>query len=217
MNTSQKKINRFSKPIFWVFWVYAKNALLLITLLSVLTGIIYPLLITGIAQLLFPKQANGSLIMQKQKIIGSELLGQSFQDPKYFWGRPSATKPYPYNAAASSASNLGPSNLELQEKVKDRVQQLQQAYPMNPLNIPIDLVTSSGSGLDPHISLESALYQVGRVAKIRNISEEQLKVLINKYLEKRQLGFLGRERINVLKLNLALDLFQLRGTDFYGP
>lgn len=209
MNTisNLEKNNYSSKPFFGL---HCKIAFSLLTLLIFITGIIYPLFITGLAQILFTKQANGSLIIQKQKIVGSELIGQFFQDPKYFWGRPSATKPYPYNAAASDASHLGPSNPILLEKMKEEAYRLKKVDLTNILNIPIDLVTTSGSGLDPHISLESAIYQVNRIASIRNISEEQLTDLIYKQLEKRQWGFLGRERINVLKLNLALDALSIK-------
>jgi K+-transporting ATPase ATPase C chain len=172
---------------------------------TVLMGIVYPLVVTGIAQLVFPHQANGSLIVVNGQAVGSALIGQSFDDPKYFWGRLSATGPYPYNAAASSGSNLGPSNPALLEAVEARIAALKAADPTNTQLIPVDLVTASGSGLDPDISVAAALYQVARVARVRGISEAAVRVLVNQSTEGRQIGFLGEPRVNVLKLNLALD------------
>jgi K+-transporting ATPase ATPase C chain len=172
---------------------------------TLLTGILYPLLITGIAQVVFPHQANGSLIGQNGRIIGSELVGQQFDDPHYFWGRLSATSPYPYNAASSTGSNLGLSNPALTEEVKTRITALNTADPSNHLPIPVDLVTSSGSGLDPDISVAAALYQIPRVAKARGLSEDVVRTLVDQYTQGRQLGVMGEPRVNVLKLNLALD------------
>jgi K+-transporting ATPase ATPase C chain len=182
-----------------------RPAIISIAIFTLLTGIIYPLLITGIAQLTFPHQANGNLIIQKGQVVGSELIGQSFDDPRYFWGRLSATSPYPYNAASSTGSNLGPSNPALTDEVKARIAALKADDPTNNSPIPVDLVTSSGSGLDPDISVAAALYQVPRVAKARGISEEVVRGLVNRFTVGRQFGVLGEPRINVLELNLALD------------
>ena len=185
---------------------YLKPALIMLLLLTLVTGIIYPAIVTVFAQTLFNFQANGSLIKNPQgQLIGSELIGQSFSDPRYFWGRPSATGPYPYNAAASSGSNLGPTNPALAAAISARIQVIKQADPDNNLPIPVDLITASGSGLDPHISLAAAKYQVNRIAKIRNIDEEILRELVDTYTEDRQWFVFGEPRINVLKLNLALD------------
>lgn len=184
---------------------YARPVLMVFLFLTVITGIIYPLFITGVAQLFFPGKANGSLIAREEGYAGSALIGQSFDDPKYFWGRPSATPDFPYNSASSSGSNLGPSNPALIEAVKGRVEALKKADPTNGLSIPIDLVTSSGSGLDPHISPQSALYQVARVARARGLSEERVRELVDRFTEPRQYGFLGEPRVNVLELNLSLD------------
>lgn len=182
-----------------------KSSLLMLLVLTLITGVAYPLLVTGIAQLVFPKQANGSLIYQDGKLVGSELIGQPFDDPKYFWSRLSATGPFPYNTAASSGSNLGPTNVALVKAVEARVQALLQADPNNTQPIPVDLVTASGSGLDPHISPAAAFYQVPRVARVRNLTEATVRQLVEKHIEGRQLGFLGEPRVNVLKLNLALN------------
>ena len=182
-----------------------RPTLMMLLILTVLTGVMYPLAVTGLAQLLFPTQANGSLMNRDGKVIGSELIGQYFDEPKYFWGRPSATSPYPYNAAASSGSNLGPTNPVLIEAVKRRVGALRAADPGNEAPVPVDLVTASGSGLDPHISPAAALYQVHRVARVRGVQESQVKDLVALHTEGRQFGLLGEPRVNVLKLNLALD------------
>lgn len=188
-----------------------KPALLMLLMLTLVTGVAYPLLVTGLAQFFFSKQANGSLLYQDSKLVGSELIGQSFDDPKYFWSRLSATGPFPYNAAASSGSNLGPMNPALLNAVQARVQALQQADSSNNQLIPVDLVTASASGLDPHLSPEAAFYQVSRVARARNLEEAAVRRLVEKHIEGRQLGFLGEPRVNVLKLNLALNtLWQAR-------
>jgi K+-transporting ATPase ATPase C chain len=182
-----------------------RPALASFLLLTLVTGLAYPLLVTGIAQVVFPDQANGSLIMKDGKPVGSELIGQAFSDPKYFWGRPSATGPMPNNAAASSGSNLGPTNPALMDTVKGRVQALREADPGNAAPVPVDLVTASGSGLDPHISPAAAEYQVQRVARLRGLSAEVVRSLVAQHTEGRQFGILGEPRVNVLKLNLALD------------
>ncbi|MCW5796970.1 MAG: hypothetical protein LZF60_270207 [Nitrospira sp.] len=182
-----------------------KPALVTFLILTVVTGLIYPAIVTGLAQLLFPYQANGSLIVREGKPIGSILLGQPFDDPKYFWGRPSATAPFPYNAAASSGSNLGPTNPALMEAVTTRVAALKTADPGNEAPVPVDLVTASGSGLDPHISPAAAEYQVRRVARARGMEETVVRTAVSQHIEGRQLGILGERRVNVLVLNLALD------------
>lgn len=173
--------------------------------LTLVTGVAYPLLVTGIGKAAFPQQVAGSLLMQDGKAVGSLLIGQNFSDPKYFWGRPSATGPFPYNAAASSGSNQGPLNPALLDAVKGRVAALKQADPGNTLPIPVDLVTASGSGLDPHISPAAAAYQLNRVAKQRHLSQWELAELVRLYTDGRQFGILGEPRVNVLALNLALD------------
>jgi K+-transporting ATPase ATPase C chain len=188
-----------------------RSVFMVFLLLTVVTGILYPLVVTGVAQLAFPERANGSLILKKGAYAGSELIGQSFDDPKYFWGRLSATPDFPYNSASSSGSNLGPSNPALGEAVKARVEALQKADPGNQSPLPIDLVTSSGSGLDPHISPAAALYQASRVARARGLAEGQVHRLVDRFTEPRQLGFLGEPRVNVLRLNLALDKLQGQG------
>jgi len=184
---------------------HLRPAILLLFLLTAITGVAYPLLVTGIAQLLFPGQATGTLIVLDGQAVGSSLIGQPFDDPKYFWGRPSATAPFAYNAGASSGSNLGPMNPALLKAVQDRVAALHAADAGNPQAIPVDLVTASGSGLDPHISPAAALYQVRRVARVRRLDEAAVRQLVERRVEGRQFGFLGEPRVNVLALNLALD------------
>jgi K+-transporting ATPase ATPase C chain len=185
-----------------------RPALVALVALTLITGLLYPLVVTGIAQMLFPRQANGSLILIDGKPVGSSLIGQPFDAPKYFWGRPSATSPFPYNAAASSGSNLGPTNDGLIKAVQARIDALKAADPDNPLPLPVDLVTASGSGLDPHISPASAAYQVRRVARVRGMEEGVVRQLISQHTEGRQLGILGEPRVNVLALNLALDTLE---------
>ena len=188
-----------------------RPAFFMLLIFTVITGVVYPLVVTGIAQIAFPHQANGSLIIIDGKAYGSELIGQQFDDPKYFWGRLSATGAFPYNAfnaetlTGSSGSNYGPLNPALMEMVQARVDALKAADPDNTLPIPVDLVTASGSGLDPHISIAAASYQVHRVATARGLDEAQVKSLVEKYTEGRQFGFLGEPRVNVLLVNLALD------------
>jgi len=188
-----------------------RPAFFMLLIFTVITGVIYPLVVTGIAQVAFPHQANGSLIVIDGKTYGSELIGQQFDDPKYFWGRLSATGTFPYNAfnaeylTGSSGSNYGPLNPDLMAMVQIRVDALKAADPDNKAQIPVDLVTASASGLDPHISVAAALYQVSRVARARGLSDEEVRMLVNQYTEGRQFGFLGELRVNVLKLNLALD------------
>ncbi len=182
-----------------------KDAFLMLVVLTAVTGVIYPLIVTGIAQGAFPAQANGSLVERDGKVVGSALIGQPFSDPKYFWSRPSATAPMPYNAGASSGSNQGPLNPALADAVKGRVEALQKADPDNKAAVPVDLVTASSSGLDPHISPAAAAYQADRVAKVRGLAPEKVRALVAEHTEGRQLGFLGEPRVNVLKLNLALD------------
>lgn len=184
---------------------HLRPAVLMLALLSVLCGLVYPTLVTGVAALVFPHQARGSLIVANGRVVGSELIGQPFASPGHFWGRPSATTPGPYNAAASSGSNLGPSNPALHDAVKARIAALRAADPSLTGPVPVDLVTASGSGLDPHISVAAALVQVPRVARARNISETALRELIARHTEGRQLGVLGEPRVNVLALNLDLD------------
>jgi K+-transporting ATPase ATPase C chain len=186
-------------------WNQVRPAVLSLLLLTALTGLLYPLAVTGIAQVLFPAQANGSLIVHNGVAVGSALIGQPFDDPRYFWGRPSATSPYAYNAASSSGSNLGPTNEALKKGVADRIAALKAADPENQAPVPVDLVTASGSGLDPHISPASAEYQVRRVARARGVNEDVVRRLVAEHTEGRQWGVFGEPRVNVLELNLALD------------
>jgi len=182
-----------------------RPALAALVLLTAITGVIYPLTVTAIAQVVFPWQANGSLLVRDGQPAGSALIGQPFDEPRYFWGRLSATAPFPYNAAASSGSNLGPTNPALLDQVKARVAALKQADPGNAAPIPADLVTASGSGLDPDISPAAAEYQVRRVARARGLDEAMVRRLVAEATEGSTFGLLGEPRINVLKLNLALD------------
>lgn len=182
-----------------------KRTCILLLLFTVLTGLIYPAVVMGFAQLLFPWKANGSLIEENGKLVGSRLIGQSFTGNQYFWGRPSATSPFPYNAVNSSGSNLAPSNPNLLSIVNARVAQLHQADPQNKYLIPVDLVTASGSGLDPEISPLAAFYQVHRVAKARNLPEIKLQMLVNDSIKNCSLSILGEPRVNVLELNLAVN------------
>ena len=180
-------------------------ALRMLVVLTALTGVIYPLAVTGIAQLALPRAANGSLIVANGKILGSELIGQPFDDPKYFWCRPSATAPQPYNGASSAASNQGARNPALADAVKDRIKALRGADPDSKAPVPVDLVTASGSGLDPHISVAAAEYQAARVARARGLPLEKVQSLVAERTEGRTLAVLGEPRVNVLQLNLALD------------
>lgn len=182
-----------------------RPALVLFAVLTLVTGIAYPLVVTGVAQSLFPTQASGSLILRDGKPVGSSLIGQNFSDPKHFWGRPSATSPMPYNASASSGSNQGPLNPALTDAVKGRVEALRAADPGNTAPAPVDLVTASASGLDPHISPAAASFQVARVAKARGLTAEKVQGLVDQQTEKPLLGFLGESQVNVLQLNLALE------------
>jgi K+-transporting ATPase ATPase C chain len=180
-------------------------ALRILVILTALTGIIYPLVVTGVAKVAFPRAASGSLIVADGKTNGSELIGQPFDDPKYFWSRPSATSPQPYNGTASSGSNQGPRNPALADAVKDRIKALRDADPGNTAPVPVDLVTASGSGLDPHISVAAAEYQLARVATARGLPPERVRDLVARATDGRTLGVLGEPRVNVLKLNIALD------------
>jgi K+-transporting ATPase ATPase C chain len=182
-----------------------RPSLVCFAILTAMTGIAYPLLVTGVSQFAFADQAAGSLIVRDGKPVGSSLIGQNFSDPKYFWGRPSATGPQPYNASNSSGSNLGPLNPALTDAVKGRIEALRAADPGNTAPVPVDLVTASGSGLDPHVSVAGAQFQAARVAKARRLPLPQVQQLIAGHSEGQFLGFLGEPRVNVLQLNLALD------------
>lgn len=182
-----------------------RPALTLFLVLTIVTGLAYPLAVTGIAHGAFADAASGSLIVRDGKAVGSELIGQSFSDPKHFWSRPSATGPMPYNGANSSGSNLGPSNPALADAVKARIEALRAADPGNTAPVPVDLVTASGSGLDPHISRAAADYQVARVARVRGLPEDRVRALVEQHTEQPLLGFIGEPRVHVLRLNLALD------------
>lgn len=181
-----------------------RPVVVLFALLSALTGLVYPLLVMAVAQAAFPSAANGSLIVRGGRVLGSRLIGQPFVEPRYFWGRPSATSPA-YDAGASTGSNLGPLNPALLEAVKARVEALRAADPGNAALVPVDLVTASGSGLDPHVSPAAALYQVSRVARLRGLSHAQVEALVREHVEGRLWGVLGEPVVNVLELNLALD------------
>ena len=189
-----------------------RNSIMMLLVITVITGIAYPLLVTGLSQLIFPSQANGSLIARNGQPIGSTLIGQSFTEPKYFWGRPSATSPQANNGMSSGGSNLGPTNPALTDAVKQRIAALQAADPGNHAPVPVDLVTSSGSGLDPEISPAAAQYQLARVARVRGLDEAQVRLLVEQATSGRQLGLLGEPRVNVLQLNLALDGLSTRKT-----
>ncbi|WP_426702180.1 potassium-transporting ATPase subunit KdpC [Rhodanobacter sp. Col0626] len=189
-----------------------RQSLSLFLMMTVITGVLYPLAATGLAKLFFPQQANGGLIVKDGQSVGSVLIGQSFTAPEYFWGRPSATAPNAYNASASSGSNLGPTNPALTDAVKQRIAALRSIDPGNTAPVPVDLVTASGSGLDPEISPAAAQYQLARVAKARGLSTDQVQALVNEYTSGRQFGVLGEARVNVLQLNLALDTPQTHGT-----
>ena len=182
-----------------------RPALSLFVLLTVVTGLAYPAVVTGLARLAFPDQASGSLVRRDGVVVGSTLIGQSFTDAKHFWGRPSATSPMPTNAANSGGSNQGPLNPALLDAVKGRVEALRKADPGNTAPIPVDLVTASASGLDPHISVAAAEYQVARVARARGLAPDAVRAAVARHTEDRQLGFLGEPRVNVLALNLDLD------------
>lgn len=185
---------------------HIRAAVVMLLAFTVLTGVIYPLVVTGIAQIVFPWRANGSVIQdQGRKSVGSELFGQPFNDPKYFWGRPSATSPTPYNGASSTGSNLGPTNPVLIDSVRARVATLKALDPQNAMPVPVDLVTASGSGLDPDISVAAAMYQVSRVARLRGLSESEVRELVTRFERPRVLGVLGEPGVNVLTLNLALE------------
>lgn len=187
-----------------------RPALVVFGLLSLLTGVLYPLIVTGVGQIAFPRQANGSLIQSGERVIGSSLLGQPFASPRYFWSRPSMTSPQPYNGALSSGSNQGPINPALESAVRNRIAALRAADPSNTTAVPIDLVTASGSGLDPHISPAAAEYQLARVARARHMSEDAVRRLVAHATEGRTFGIWGEPRVNVLQLNLALDTQQAR-------
>lgn len=182
-----------------------RPALIAFALLTLLTGVLYPLVVTGIGQVIFPRQSNGSLIHSGERVAGSRLLGQPFSNPAYFWSRPSATATQPYNGAASGGSNQGPTNPALADAVRERIAALRAADPGNEASVPIDLVTASGSGLDPHVSPAAAEYQVARVARARNMSEDAVRRVVAAATSGRTFGILGEPRVNVLELNLALD------------
>jgi len=180
-------------------------------LFTLLTGVVYPLVVTAISQIAFPHRANGSVVARDDQPIGSELIGQQFDDPRYFWGRPSATEKIPYNPASSSGSNLGPTNPDLLKTIKERIEAIRQAHPDQTGPVPADLVTASASGLDPHISPAAAEYQVARVAQARGLAKERVREFVSDQTEWRPFGVLGEPRVNVLKLNLALDQAEWKG------
>jgi K+-transporting ATPase ATPase C chain len=199
MNSVLQQEVPVKKPALW------RPMITLFVVLTVVTGVVYPLVITGIGQTAFKSEANGSMIEQNGKVVGSALMGQQFDAPQYFWGRLSATSPMPYNAQNSSGSNLGPTNSALQDEVKGRIDALKAADPSAGTPVPVDLVTSSGSGLDPEISPAAAAYQIKRVALARHLPVEKVQEVVDSYTSGRQFGILGEARVNVLKLNLALD------------
>lgn len=182
-----------------------RPVLVLLLLFTLLTGLLYPAALTGVARVLFPRQASGSPLVRGGEVVGSSLVGQPFSDPRYFWSRPSATAPAPYNAAASSGSNLGPTNPALRERVQERLQALRAADPGNTAPVPVELLTASASGLDPHLSPAAVEYQLPRVARARGLESERLRQLVQAHVQPRTLGLLGEPRVNVLELNLALD------------
>ena len=182
-----------------------RPAFICLLLLTVITGVLYPLGVTGVAKVAFTEKAQGSVIYRDGRAVGSGLVGQPFSDPKYFWSRPSATSPVPYAADAGAGSNLGPTNPALRDAVQQRIAALRVADPKNTAPVPVDLVTASGSGLDPHISVAATEYQLPRVARVRNMSEDAVRQLVEENSETRTLGVLGEARVNVLKLNIALD------------
>jgi len=184
---------------------HCRAAIISSALLAIIAGVAYPLIVTAIAQVAFPRQANGSLVVKDGKPVGSALIGQPFDDPKYFWGRPSAATPFQYNAGSSAGSNLSPTNPDLVKAVQARVDALRAVDPGNTAPVPVDLVTASGSGLDPHITPAAALYQVPRVARARGLDPQAVRRLVEAHTEGRLLGLLGEPRVNVLDLNLALD------------
>jgi K+-transporting ATPase ATPase C chain len=186
-------------------WNHLKSSFTMLVYMTVITGLIYPVVVTAVAQAFLSKPANGSLIVKDGKPIGSELIGQPFSNPKYFWSRPSATGPYPYNASSSSGSNQGPINPALTDAVAARIKALRDADPGNTAPVPVDLVTASGSGLDPQISPTAAYYQAGRVARARGIDPNRVRTMVAEHTKGRQFGILGEPRVNVLELNLALD------------
>lgn len=187
-----------------------RSAILMFVILSLLTGIFYPAFITGAVYIFFPHQATGSMLYQNNKLLGSALIGQEFTDPKYFWGRISETSPVAYNSSSSSGSNLGPSNPALIERVKARIRTLKEFDPNNTNPVPIDLVTSSASGLDPHISIAGAYYQIPRVARMRGLTEDTVKAIVNKHTNSRIFGLIGEPIVNVLELNLELDSIKIK-------
>jgi K+-transporting ATPase ATPase C chain len=187
-----------------------KSAILMFVILSLLTGIFYPAFITGAVYIFFPHQATGSMLYRNNKLLGSALIGQEFTDPKYFWGRISETSPVAYNSSSSSGSNLGPSNPALIEKVKARIRALKEFDPDNTNPVPIDLVTSSASGLDPHISIAGAYYQIPRVARMRSLTEDMVKAIVNRHTNGRIFGLIGEPVVNVLELNLELDSIKIK-------
>jgi K+-transporting ATPase ATPase C chain len=187
-----------------------KSAILMFVILSLLTGIFYPAFITGAVYIFFPHQATGSMLYRNNKLLGSALIGQEFTDPKYFWGRISETSPVAYNSSSSSGSNLGPSNPALIEKVKARIRALKEFDPDNTNPVPIDLVTSSASGLDPHISIAGAYYQIPRVARMRSLTEDMIKAIVNRHTNGRIFGLIGEPVVNVLELNLELDSIKIK-------
>lgn len=194
-----------------------RPALVSLLLLTLITGLLYPLAVTGAAKLVFGDKAGGSIIISQGRTVGSELIGQSFSDPKYFWPRPTATSPHPYAGEAGTGSNLGPTNPALAEAVKDRVAALRGADPGNHRPVPVDLVTASGSGLDPHISVAAADYQMSRVARVRGLAEADVRALVERYTQSRTLGLLGEPRVNVVALNIALDASETATRPMPGP